>query len=138
MTFASGARWKWLQDILAAAGGVVNREVYKVDISGGVQPMQFARYGVGEKYGEHVDVYPGRTDSLGRRSLSCSVVLRPAEHGGALHFPRTVGAVPHQAAGDAVFFRADERHAVRPVEAGTRDALVLGFCGREPPSAAPS
>ena len=117
--------WYWLYAKVLHHAEIVNEEVYKVDISGGGQAMQFARYKIGEKYNQHVDVAEGCTDESSRRTLSCSVILRPSEKGGGLSFPRAPEPVPHQMAGDAVFFRADEEHAALAVQEGVRDTLII-------------
>ena len=122
-----GEPWHWLYTKLARQAELVNERVYKVDISGGGQPMQFARYKPGRKYGEHADVDVDGGGPEARRTLSCVVVLRNAERGGATTFPRAGDSTPYQVAGDAIFFRADERHAALPVEAGVRDTLVVWF-----------
>ncbi len=122
-----GEPWHWLYAKLARQAELVNERVYKVDISGGGQTMQFARYKPGRKYGEHADADVDRGGPAARRTLSCVVVLRNAERGGATTFPRAGDSTPYQVAGDAIFFRADERHAALPVEAGVRDTLVVWF-----------
>ena len=115
--------WRWLYKRILKKAKKVNDETYKVDISGGASAMQFARYGPGQKYDVH-------TDSGGKhpnRTLSCAIVLRNAEKGGGTRFPRASQQPETMNPGDAVFFRADERHAALPVETGTRDTLVVWF-----------
>ena len=124
---AESSPWHWLYVKLFRQARLVNEQVYKADIAGGGQPMQFARYRPGEKYETHIDATDDHSKEEGRRTLSCVVVLRSAERGGGSTFPRAIDKTPVQLAGDAIFFRADERHAARTVEAGVRDTLVVWF-----------
>ena len=54
-------------------------------------------------------------------------MLRPAERGGGISFPRPDEQPEHQAAGDAVFFAATELHAALAVKEGVRDSLIVWF-----------
>ena len=68
-----------------------------------------------------------RGDNARRRTLSCSIVLRPAERGGGIRFPKAASQPEHCRPGDAVFFAATEPHAALPVEEGVRDSLIVWF-----------
>ena len=122
---SKGSQWQWLHDKIAHHAGLVNDEVYKVDISGGGD-IQFARYGPGGKYDVHVDK-GSSTPGAAKRSLSCSVVLKEAKEGGGIAFPASDEGPAHTAPGDAVFFAATEQHAALPVEKGIRDSLIVWF-----------
>ena len=112
--------WEWLYERIAGRAAEINSEHFRVDISGGTQPIQIARYGAGEHYRPHTD----RGDTNPLRALSCVVALRNAERGGGTSFPDAPAPPPEQAPGDAIFFRGDEPHAAEPVEAGERLAIV--------------
>ena len=120
-----GSEWQWLHDKIARQAGIVNNEIYKVDISAGGD-IQFARYGPGGKYDAHED-RGGSTPGAATRTLSCSIVLREARKGGGIAFPRSDEAPEHVAPGDAVFFAATEPHAALPVKKGVRDSLIVWF-----------
>ena len=114
--------WHWLYEKIKDEAETVSSETFKLDISGGGD-MQFARYGPEGKYDTHID----RGSTAPTRSLSCSIVLRPAERGGGIRFPESAAQPEHKAAGDAVFFGATERHEVLPVKEGVRDSLIVWF-----------
>ena len=115
--------WFGVYRKIFAAGEKANYEHFGLDISGGIQPQQVTRYGAGQFYGTHLDL----GEKFPTRTLSCVITLQNAELGGGTSFPDAPSPLPAQHPGDAVFFRADERHAADKVEAGERLALVGWF-----------
>lgn len=117
------SRWHALAKRIARRAEAVNTNHFGMDISGGMQPLQIARYGPGEFYAVH----RGQGEENPTRSLSCAILLRPVERGGGMRFPEAAERMPEQAPGDAIIFRGDEPQAAAPVEAGSRMTAVLWF-----------
>lgn len=115
--------WRWLGRVLGdEARAAARGDFGGVDVSGGARLAQVTRYGPGQHYGPHRDRGPaGR-----RRTLSCSVLLNDTVEGG-LRFPDSGHEPPVQRPGDALFFRADERHEAVRVDQGERFTLVVWF-----------
>jgi len=105
-----------------------NRRHYHYDIAG-CEPLQFAEYGVGGEYGEHLDIGPG-TASL--RKLSASVQLSPPDSydGGDL---KIFGCAPaDRDQGSLIIFPSWSTHRVAPVTRGVRCSLVGWAFGLRP------
>jgi PKHD-type hydroxylase len=99
------------------------------DISG-VEPIQLARYEVGDQYQQHLDI--GVDSDSARRKLSMSVQLSPANDydGGDLDVWGT--GLIDRAQGTAVVFPSYLVHEVKPVTRGTRLSLVAWATGTSP------
>ena len=99
--------------------------VYDIVVDG-LEPLQLARYGVGDGYDTHIDLGPGASS---RRKLSVTVQLSDGAtyEGGALAFQGEPS--PRRERGTALFFPAFLPHTVRPVRAGVRCALTGWFTG---------
>ena len=116
----------WVFDRLGKSVREINNAVYGFDISQFREGFQFTRYEVGEYYGPHFDIGPGR---LTERKLSLTVQLSaPGEYtGGELIIypdfvaPRDQGAM--------TVFPSFMCHHVRPVTAGVRFSLVSWLAG---------
>ncbi len=95
----------------------------------GVEPLQLAEYGVGDKYDDHLDIGPG---AAMMRKLSVSVQLTdPATYeGGDLHIWGT-GRVD-RAQGAAIVFPSYLVHRVEAVTRGIRRSLVAWGVGATP------
>lgn len=94
----------------------------------GAEALQVATYGVGDEYGWHIDLGPGRAS---RRKLSVTVLLTdPAEFAGGAFELGVVDGVPVELGlGDAVVFPSYLRHRVAPVTHGERTSLVAWITG---------
>ena len=125
---AKEPEWAWLHEKIAAHAKIVNDATYKLDISGGAEKFQFARYGPGERYTVHTDC--ATSGPLSNRTLTCVVTLRLPEEGGGTEFPDAKEPPPPQRPGDALFFPGDERHAGIEVQEGVRETLVVWLNGR--------
>ena len=121
---ARDEKWRWLFEKIEAHAVIVNREVYKVGISQ-TEPMQVSRYLAGDKYNMHTD--SGRFPGGQKRTMSCVVSLRMPQEGGGIGFERRSDGPVVQEPGDAVFFRADERHTALEVQQGCRESLTVWF-----------
>ena len=118
--------YHWLFQKIWKAARTVNDEQFKVDISGGAESVQFARYGPGQKYNEHTDSCTDPNSATYYRNLSVALTIADAKKGGGTSFPRAKEQ-PICEPGDAVFFRSDERHAALPVEEGQRTTAIVWF-----------
>ena len=117
--------WRWLRDRLGAAAERVRLDgaLGDLDIRGGPQPAQVARYGPGQMYRPHRD----RGPQAPARTLSCAVTLQDADLGGGTRFPEAPRPRTCAKPGDALFFRADELHEATPVLEGERVTLVVWY-----------
>ncbi len=95
----------------------------------GNEPLQFAEYGIGDKYDDHLDIGPG---AAALRKLSVSVQLTdPSTYdGGDLHIWGT-GRVD-RTRGIAIVFPSYLVHRVEPVTRGVRHSLVAWAVGATP------
>lgn len=103
----------------------INQRHYRFDVAG-VEPMQVAEYGVGDEYGQHLDIGPG---SASLRKLSASVQLSdPADYdGGGLEI---FGCAPvDRDRGTLIVFPSYNVHWVAPVTRGRRFSLVAWAFG---------
>lgn len=94
----------------------------------GVSQVLYARYGVGDGYGKHVDAVMTSMPPI-RADVSLTIFLSdPASYGGGElrlhHGPNAVEDHKH-AAGVAVAYPTTLVHEVRPVDRGERRAAVL-------------
>jgi PKHD-type hydroxylase len=120
------ASTRWVFDRLSDAIREINDEVYGFEISEFREGFQFTRYEVGEYYGPHFDIGPGR---LAERKLSMTVQLSAPEDytGGELViYPEFVAAKDR---GSLTVFPSFMCHDVRPVQTGVRYSLVSWLAG---------
>lgn len=116
----------WVFERLAKSVLDINDAVYGFDVSEFREGFQFTRYEVGEYYGPHFDIGPGR---LAERKLSLTVQLSApdAYTGGELViYPGFVAAKDQ---GTMTVFPSFMCHDVRPVETGVRYSLVSWLAG---------
>lgn len=116
----------WVFERLREAIREVNDTVYGFDVSEFREGFQFTRYEVGEYYGPHFDIGPGR---LAERKLSLTVQLSPPEEytGGELFiYPEFVAAKDQ---GSMTIFPSFMCHNVYPVKTGVRYSLVSWLAG---------
>ena len=106
----------------------VNRNYFHFDLVGG-EPLQLASYGVGDYYGQHLDIGPG---VAGRRKLSMIVQLTdPAEYDGGSVEMWGSGEVDREQ-GALIVFPSYLVHEVHPITRGVRKALVAWMIGSGP------
>lgn len=116
----------WVFDRLGRAIREVNDTVYGFDVSQLREGFQFTCYEVGEYYGPHLDIGPGR---LSERKLSLTVQLSPADTytGGELVIHPEFVASRDQ--GTMTVFPSFLCHTVNPVTSGVRFSLVSWLAG---------
>ncbi len=116
----------WVFERLAKAVREINDTVYGFAVSQFREGFQFTRYEVGEYYGPHFDIGPGK---LTERKLSLTVQLSPpdAYAGGELIiYPEFVASKDR---GTMTVFPSFMCHDVRPVTVGVRYSLVSWLAG---------
>ena len=116
----------WVFERLGKAIREVNDEVYGFDVSQFREGFQFTRYEVGEYYGPHFDIGPGK---LTERKLSLTVQLSPPEEytgGELIIYPEFVAPKDQ---GTMTVFPSFMCHNVSPVKTGSRYSLVSWLAG---------
>jgi predicted 2-oxoglutarate/Fe(II)-dependent dioxygenase YbiX len=113
---------QWLYGKVWNTFQAVNRW-FEFDLFGLVDEIQFARYGVGDSFGWHLDAGGGQTST---RKLSMSVQLcDDAEYGGGdLEFCACPQLDPRRRRGTIIVFPSFLAHQVTPVTRGARCSLV--------------
>jgi PKHD-type hydroxylase len=116
----------WIFERLGKAVREVNDAVYGFDVSQFREGFQFTRYEVGEYYGPHFDIGPGK---LTERKLSLTVQLSAPEEytGGELIIYPDFSASKDQ--GTMTVFPSFMCHNVCPVTTGVRYSLVSWLAG---------
>lgn len=116
----------WVFERLGNAIREVNDAVYGFDIREFREGFQFTRYEVGEYYGPHFDIGPGK---LSERKLSATVQLSSPDGytGGELVIYPEFEASRDQ--GSMTLFPSFMCHYVRAVKAGVRYSLVSWVAG---------
>ena len=116
----------WVFERLGKAIHEVNDALYGFDVGEFREGFQFTRYEVGEYYGPHFDIGPGR---LTERKLSLTVQLSAPEDytgGELIIYPDFVATKDR---GSMTVFPSFMCHDVRPVTAGVRYSLVSWLAG---------
>lgn len=116
----------WVFERLSKAVREINDTVYGFDVSQFREGFQFTRYEVGEFYGPHFDIGPGK---LTERKLSLTVQLSaPDEYTGGelVIYPEFVAPKDQ---GTMTVFPSFMCHDVRPVKTGVRYSLVSWLAG---------
>ena len=116
----------WVFDRLGKIIRDINDTVYGFDISQFREGFQFTRYEVGEYYGPHFDIGPGK---LTERKLSLTVQLSAPEDytgGELIIYPEFVAPKDQ---GTMTVFPSFMCHDVRPVKTGVRYSLVSWLAG---------
>ena len=120
--------WQWLHDDIRSSAAYVNERVWRFDVRGTTQDeIQFCRYERGQAYHWHVDRGAVKSNAMNARTLSVVVALRHAEKGGGIEMRR--GGWIDLSPGEGLVFPSTEEHRAMPVEAGTRESLVLWLSG---------
>ena len=116
----------WVFERLGGFIREVNDTVYGFDVSQFREGFQFTRYEVGEYYGPHFDIGPGK---LTERKLSLTVQLSaPGEYTGGelIIYPEFVAPKDQ---GTMTVFPSFMCHNVCPVTTGVRYSLVSWLAG---------
>jgi PKHD-type hydroxylase len=116
----------WVFERLGKAIREINDAVYGFDVSEFREGFQFTRYEVGEYYGPHFDIGPGK---LTERKLSLTVQLSaPDDYTGGelIIYPEFVASKDQ---GTMTVFPSFMCHDVRPVKTGVRYSLVSWLAG---------
>jgi PKHD-type hydroxylase len=116
----------WVFDRLGKSIREINDAVYGFDVSQFREGFQFTRYEVGEYYGPHFDIGPGK---LTERKLSLTVQLSaPDEYTGGelIIYPEFVAPKDQ---GTMTVFPSFMCHNVCPVKTGVRYSLVSWLAG---------
>jgi PKHD-type hydroxylase len=112
-----------------AISSLANRDLYGMDISGGIPEVQYSTYTEGHHYDWHMDI-----DWWGQRmqdrKISIIIVLsNPDEYeGGELQFDDAIGGAVLEekpAKGTVITFPSYLRHKVTPVTKGIRASIVI-------------
>jgi PKHD-type hydroxylase len=113
---------QWLYEKVWKTFQAVNRW-FKFDLFGLVDEIQFARYGVGDSFGWHLDTGGGQTST---RKLSMSVQLSDdGEYvGGDLELCACPQLEPRRRRGTIIVFPSILAHCVTPITSGSRCSLV--------------
>jgi PKHD-type hydroxylase len=113
---------QWLYEKVWNTFQAVNRW-FKFDLFGLVDEIQFARYGVGDGFGWHLDTGGGQTST---RKLSMSVQLSDEGEyaGGELELCACPQLEPRRRRGTIIVFPSFLAHRVTPVSRGARCSLV--------------
>jgi len=121
-----GPPTNWMFERLRKHIDEINDGVYGFDVSEFREGFQFTRYEVGDYYGPHFDIGPGR---LTERKLSLTIQLSaPDEYtGGELVIHP--GFVASRDQGSMTVFPSFMCHDVRPVKTGVRYSLVSWLAG---------
>ena len=106
----------------------VNRHVFGYDLDGTCE-FQLAKYEIGDKYDEHIDL--AQTQNMCARKLSITVQLSaPNDYeGGALEFTDNIPSPNLKNLGSVVVFPSFLGHRITPVTKGTRYSLVGWYNG---------
>jgi PKHD-type hydroxylase len=116
----------WVFKRLNKAARDINDALYGFEAGQFREGFQFTRYEVGEYYGPHFDIGPGR---LAERKLSMTVQLSdPADYTGGelLIYPEFVAGKEQ---GSMTVFPSFMCHNVLPVKSGVRFSLVSWVAG---------
>lgn len=116
----------WLFEKLLYVVTAANKIQYKFDVNH-FDAVQLSRYRVGEYYGKHMDIGPGR---LGNRKISLTLqITDPSEYeGGDLILDFDDFAAPRDI-GSVTLFPSFMKHWVTPVTKGTRYSIVAWVSG---------
>jgi PKHD-type hydroxylase len=116
----------WVFERLGKAVREINGSVYGFNVSQFREGFQFTRYEVGEYYGPHFDIGPGK---LAERKLSMTVQLSdPEEYTGGELIVHPEFVAP-KGRGTMTVFPSFMCHNVNPVQTGVRYSLVSWLAG---------
>jgi PKHD-type hydroxylase len=119
---------EWLKDELARMALEANDTLFKLDLYGFTEDLQFTEYeGKGKHYNWHPDIGPDQN----KRKLSIVVQLsNPSDYkGGDLVINNGDRMVPDKSQGNVIIFPSFLLHKVEPLLSGTRYSLVCWIGG---------
>ena len=121
----------WLYERLMQIGGHLNDLVYRLDVTGISEMLQYTVYDAGEggHYDWHVD--HGAVTPMPRKLSLVLQLSEPEEYKGCelqIHAANQIGTPPKER-GTVILFPAYVLHRVTPIVSGTRKSLVSWVSG---------
>ena len=121
-------RVEWLVSQLGDMAKEANRQLYKLDLYGFTEKLQFTEY---EGQGAHYDWHPDIGPNMTKRKLSIVVQLSDEKdyEGGELLINTGHLMTPSKKQGTVVLFPSFLMHKVEPLRSGNRYSLVSWISG---------
>ena len=119
---------RWLIDELGRMAIEANRQVFKLDLYGFTEKLQFTEY---EGQGRHYDWHPDIGPNMSKRKISIVVQLSDEKdyEGGELIINTGQMLVPSKKQGSVILFPSFLMHKVEPLRSGNRYSLVSWISG---------
>lgn len=121
-------RVEWLVSQLGNMAKEANRQLYKLDLYGFTEKLQFTEY---EGQGRHYDWHPDIGPNMSKRKISIVVQLSDEKdyEGGELLINTGQMLVPSKKQGSVILFPSFLMHKVEPLRSGNRYSLVSWISG---------
>ena len=121
-------RVEWLVSQLGYMVKEANRQLYKLDLYGFTEKLQFTEY---EGQGRHYDWHPDIGPNMSKRKISIVVQLSDEKdyEGGELLINTGQLLVPSKSQGSVILFPSFLMHKVEPLRSGNRYSLVSWVSG---------
>ena len=121
-------RVEWLVSQLGYMVKEANRQLYKLDLYGFTEKLQFTEY---EGQGSHYDWHPDIGPNMTKRKISIVVQLSDEKdyEGGELLINTGQLLVPSKSQGSVILFPSFLMHKVEPLRSGNRYSLVSWVSG---------
>ena len=121
-------RVEWLVSQLGYMVKEANRQLYKLDLYGFTEKLQFTEY---EGQGRHYDWHPDIGPNMSKRKISIVVQLSDEKdyEGGELLINTGQMLVPSKKQGSVILFPSFLMHKVEPLRSGNRYSLVSWISG---------
>ena len=118
----------WLVSQLGDMAKEANRQLYKLDLYGFTEKLQFTEY---EGQGRHYDWHPDIGPNMSKRKISIVVQLSDEKdyEGGELLINTGQMLVPSKKQGSVILFPSFLMHKVEPLRSGNRYSLVSWISG---------
>ena len=119
---------RWLIDELGRMAIEANRQLFKLDLYGFTEKLQFTEY---EGQGRHYDWHPDIGPNMSKRKISIVVQLSDEKdyEGGELLINTGQMLVPSKKQGSVILFPSFLMHKVEPLRSGNRYSLVSLISG---------
>ena len=119
---------RWLIDELGRMAIEANRQLFKLDLYGFTEKLQFTEY---EGQGRHYDWHPDIGPNMSKRKISIVVQLSDEKdyEGGELLINTGQMLVPSKKQGSVILFPSFLMHKVEPLRSGSRYSLVSWISG---------
>ena len=119
---------RWLIDELGRMAIEANRQLFKLDLYGFTEKLQFTEY---EGQGRHYDWHPDIRPNMSKRKISIVVQLSDEKdyEGGELLINTGQMLVPSKKQGSVILFPSFLMHKVEPLRSGNRYSLVSWISG---------